>query len=67
MGLSYDLVFKGIEVGGGSIRIHNSSLQRHIFENILKYPSPDIEYLLTALDSGCPPHGGFAVGRVLKF
>jgi len=62
-GLSYDLVYRGDEIGGGSIRIHNSTLQRHVFENILKLPLTDIEYMLNALDSGCPPHGGFAFGK----
>lgn len=61
MGQSYDLVFQGNEIGGGSVRIHNSRLQRHIFD-ILKLPTSDIDYLLTALDSGCPPHAGFALG-----
>lgn len=62
MGLSYDLVFQGNEIGGGSVRIHNSALQRHIFE-LLHLPTADIEYLLTALGSGCPPHAGFAIGK----
>ncbi|XP_035708693.1 aspartate--tRNA ligase, mitochondrial isoform X2 [Folsomia candida] len=61
VGQSYDLVFQGNEIGGGSVRIHNSRLQRHIFD-ILKLPTSDIDYLLTALDSGCPPHAGFALG-----
>jgi len=66
VGLSYDLVYCGNEIGGGSIRIHDSKLQRHIFNEVLKLPTKDIEYLLNALDSGCPPHGGIALGNELK-
>ena len=62
VGLSYDLVYKGNEIGGGSIRIHKGELQRYIFEDVLKLPIDDISYLVEALDSGAPPHGGFAVG-----
>lgn len=64
--LSYDLVYCGAEVGGGSIRIHSAELQKHIFESVLKLPLADIDFLLDALQSGCPPHGGFALGNCLK-
>ena len=63
---SYDLVINGVEVGGGSRRIHQSSLQRKIFADCLGMSESDIEssfgHLLAALDSGCPPHAGFALG-----
>ncbi|XP_041371300.1 aspartate--tRNA ligase, mitochondrial-like isoform X2 [Gigantopelta aegis] len=58
----YDLVLNGNEIGGGSIRIHNSDLQRYVIENILKENAEELEHLLEALDSGCPPHGGIALG-----
>lgn len=66
-GQSYDLVLNGVEVGGGSIRVHNSALQTHIIENILKQDCSHLKHLTTALAHGCPPHGGFALGldRVL--
>ena len=62
-GNHFDLVFNGIELGGGSIRIHNYSLQKQIFEKILKIPSNECEekfgHLLSALSYGAPPHAGF--------
>ncbi|XP_071097785.1 aspartate--tRNA ligase, mitochondrial-like [Haliotis cracherodii] len=58
----YDLVLNGAEVGGGSIRIHNSRMQRYVLETILKEDAGQLEHLLDALDSGCPPHGGIALG-----
>ena len=61
-GQSYDLVLNGVEVGGGSIRVHNAALQNHIIENILKQDSSHLKHLITALAHGCPPHGGFALG-----
>ena len=65
-GQHYDLVLNGIELGGGSIRIHSSELQRYVFENILKIPSNVVEdrfgYMLKAFSFGAPPHGGIALG-----
>ncbi|XP_067934773.1 aspartate--tRNA ligase, mitochondrial-like [Watersipora subatra] len=61
-GQHYDLVLNGCEIGGGSIRIHNSKLQRFILEKILQEDTNQLEHLLEALDSGCPPHGGIALG-----
>uniref|UniRef100_A0A0N5B6A1 AA_TRNA_LIGASE_II domain-containing protein n=1 Tax=Strongyloides papillosus TaxID=174720 RepID=A0A0N5B6A1_STREA len=60
--LHYDLVINGIEMGGGSIRIHDASLQKHVLENILKEPSDEIKHLIEGLKCGAPPHGGFALG-----
>ncbi|XP_013404002.1 aspartate--tRNA ligase, mitochondrial [Lingula anatina] len=61
-GQHYDLVLNGTEIGGGSIRIHNSQMQRYVLEEILKEDSSQLNHLLQALDSGCPPHGGIALG-----
>ncbi|CAF0999083.1 unnamed protein product [Brachionus calyciflorus] len=62
IGLHYDLVLNGSEVAGGSIRIHNSDLQRHVLENILKEDTSQLEHLIEALSYGAPPHGGIAIG-----
>ncbi len=64
-GEHYDLVLNGIELGGGSRRIHSSTMQRHIFESILQMPPEKIkhfEHLLEVLRAGCPPHAGIALG-----
>uniref|UniRef100_A0A183BLM3 AA_TRNA_LIGASE_II domain-containing protein n=1 Tax=Globodera pallida TaxID=36090 RepID=A0A183BLM3_GLOPA len=58
----YDLVLNGVEIGGGSIRIHNAELQRHVMERILNLRTDELEHFLTALRHGAPPHGGFALG-----
>lgn len=59
---AYDLVLNGQEIGGGSIRIHNANLQREILNSILKLDSDHLTHLIEALESGCPPHGGIALG-----
>lgn len=63
-GEHYDLVVNGVEVGGGSRRIHDTKLQRYIFLNVLKILEPEklFGHLLAAFDIGCPPHSGLAIG-----
>ncbi|TVY62762.1 Mitochondrial aspartate--tRNA ligase [Lachnellula suecica] len=61
----YDLVVNGVELGGGSRRIHNADMQTYIMKKVLKM-SPgrikDFTHLLNALRAGCPPHAGLAIG-----
>lgn len=62
---AYDMVINGVEVGGGSIRIHDSQLQHKIFE-ILGFTAEKAEeqfgFLMNAFKYGAPPHGGIAYG-----
>ena len=65
-GQHYDLVLNGVELGGGSIRIHQPDLQKLIFEEVLKIEPVIVRdrfgYMLNAFEYGAPPHGGIAFG-----
>jgi aspartyl-tRNA synthetase len=65
-GQHYDIVVNGVELGGGSIRIHQRELQQKIFKDVLQLDDETIEsrfgYMLDAFRYGCPPHGGIALG-----
>ena len=65
-GQHYDLVLNGVELGGGSIRIHQGKVQDQMFREILKIPpeivSSRFGYMVEALQFGAPPHGGIALG-----
>ncbi len=65
-GQHYDIVLNGMELGGGSIRIHDPELQRVVFQEVLKIPQATVErdfgYMLRAFHYGAPPHGGIALG-----
>lgn len=65
-GQHYDVVVNGIELGGGSIRIHQPDVQKTVFEEILQIPPAETKlrfgYMLEAFRYGAPPHGGIALG-----
>ena len=62
---AYDLVFNGVEIAGGSLRIYRAGMQRAVFDAIglpRAQAQEQFGFLLAALESGAPPHGGFAFG-----
>jgi aspartyl-tRNA synthetase len=65
-GQHYDIVVNGVELGGGSIRIHQPDVQKTIFEELLQIPPEETQlrfgYMLKAFKYGAPPHGGIALG-----
>jgi aspartyl-tRNA synthetase len=61
----YDLVLNGVEIGGGSRRIHVAEVQEYIMRDVLQMTEEGVNqfsHLLKALRAGCPPHAGFAIG-----
>jgi aspartyl-tRNA synthetase len=65
-GQHYDIVVNGVELGGGSIRIHQPAVQKLVFEQVLQIPPELVQarfgYMLEAFKYGAPPHGGIALG-----
>jgi len=64
-GQHYDLVLNGMEVGGGSVRIHDAKLQEYVLTKVLELDESEVArfgHLLQALRFGAPPHAGIALG-----
>src|SRR5947207_12616402 len=65
-GQHYDVVVNGVELGGGSTRIHQPELQKKVFEEVLQIAPEETKlrfgYMLEAFKYGAPPHGGIALG-----
>ena len=62
---AYDLVINGVEIGGGSIRIHDREMQKKMFQ-VLGFTDEEAQeqfgFLMNAFEYGAPPHGGVAFG-----
>ncbi|KXS95626.1 hypothetical protein AC578_3548 [Pseudocercospora eumusae] len=61
----YDLVVNGVELGGGSRRIHSAAMQEYVMREVLKMSDErmkDFAHLIEVLRAGCPPHAGLALG-----
>jgi aspartyl-tRNA synthetase len=62
---AYDMVINGVEIGGGSIRIHDKTLQKRMFK-VLGFSDEEAQnqfgFLMNAFEFGAPPHGGIALG-----
>ena len=62
---AYDIILNGVELGGGSMRIHKSDMQKKVFDLMgidEKEAEEKFGFLIHALEYGAPPHGGFALG-----
>ena len=65
---AYDLVLNGLELGGGSLRIHQAEMQREVLRTVGLTDNQINEkfgFLIEALEMGAPPHGGIAFGLSL--
>jgi aspartyl-tRNA synthetase len=62
---SYDLVMNGLEIGGGTLRIHDAEVQTRVLQRLghtVQSARDEFGFLLDALSFGAPPHGGIALG-----